>query len=260
MIKNEIEIKVIESSSKGNCICLFDGSKYLFLDFGSNIANTKNFYNWNLINKDKIAGALITHAHFDHIQSLNDELANNLNVYGTFDTFFNIRKNEYNKNIITNEIEENKKYKIENSNWSFQAFKAFHNIEGAVYFLIKNKKTKIVYLTDTEYVEEIKSNKKINGAAIYICEGNYGSTFVDDNKLKEQKHITNIVNHMNCEDVEQIIKNKTSNKTKLFIVSHVSFEATRFDVLDFIKNQYSNKNMKVEYLLPHKINHYTFNA
>ena len=144
MIKNEIEIKVIESSSKGNCICLFDGFKYLFLDFGSTIATTKNFYKWNLINTDKIAGALITHAHFDHIQSLNDKLANNLRVYGRYDTFLKIRKNEYNKNIITNEIEENKKYKIENSNWSFQAFKAYHNIEGAVYFLIKNKRTKIV--------------------------------------------------------------------------------------------------------------------
>ena len=60
---------------------------------------------------------------------------------------------------------------------------------ATVYFLIKNKKTKIVYLTDTEYVEEIKSNKKINGAAIYICEGNYDSTFGSDNKLKKKKHI-----------------------------------------------------------------------
>ncbi|MGL4617222.1 MAG: hypothetical protein ACRCUM_03205 [Mycoplasmoidaceae bacterium] len=47
-------------------------------------------------------------------------------------------------------------------------------------------------------------------------------------------------------------------KTKLFIISHLSIESKGFEILDFIKRQYENKNMKMEYLIPKKINNYTF--
>jgi metal-dependent hydrolase (beta-lactamase superfamily II) len=102
----KISIKIIESSSNGNCIVLDDGNKLLFLDFGTIKKNIIQFLGKNKKEINDIAGILLTHEHFDHFQSLKDELSSDLNVYsskGTFDALDKkIKKIYFKKNIINN--------------------------------------------------------------------------------------------------------------------------------------------------------------
>ena len=251
----KISIKIIESSSNGNCIVLDDGNKLLFLDFGTIKKNIIQFLGKNKKEINDIAGILLTHEHFDHFQSLKDELSSDLNVYsskGTFDALDKkIKKIYFKKNIINNYDEY---ISIKNSNWSFKIIKTIHNANEPIAFIIRNGENKILYLTDTEYF----SSKEFNNITCYIIESNYGS-YVMDNPNKELKHIDNIKNHMNSFDVEQHLINNPGENTRLFIMSHVSSKSNdNFEILDFMKKTYSKEKMKVEYINPKIINDQEF--
>ncbi len=250
-----ISIKIIESSSSGNCIVLDDGDKLLFLDFGTKAKNIISFLGKNKKEIDNIAAILLTHEHIDHAQSLDNQISFDLNVYSSKGTFYvldkKIKNIHFKKNIIKNYDEY---VDIENSNWSFKIIKTIHNANEPLAFIIKNGENKILYLTDTEYF----NLKEFNNMSCYIIETNYGS-YVIETKAKESKHIKHIKHHMNSFDVEQYLINNPGPNTKLFLMSHVSNKSDgNYEILDFIKKRYSNEKMKVEYINPKIINNQEF--
>lgn len=252
-----ISINVIGSSSKGNCIILNDGESNLILDFGvkSNIFDDG-------INKFKIslfenAGCLITHRHHDHIQLLKEKfnftnfyLSNESKRWIKDNTLANFHMNNFYGIVF------NKWYKIKNSNWKFKAIKTYHNCLGSCCFIIKNKKNKILYLTDTRYFE----NKNFKKCTHFIVESNYGAEYIEDN-YKNYKHLSNNIDrhHMNLKESVKIFEKYVSKKTKIFIFSHLSSEIKDLSFIESICEDLENAyKINVKYLNPNKINFYSF--
>lgn len=233
----KIYIRPIQSSSKNNCIVLFDGATHLFLDYGSSPQLVRNYTSvYNCDYKD-FAGILLTHYHSDHINGLNDKNIQNINVYATLPTINFIKKKQ--TNTLNNEIKAlNKWVKIPNSNWSFKAIKTIHNAQGSVCFIVKNKFKKLLYLTDTEYFE----NKNFKNLDAYIVEANYGSEIVT-NTSRESKHLTSVVNHMNLDQSYQIYHKYQGFKTKLFLFSHLSITSISNSFLKTFLKTSNNKEL-----------------
>lgn len=260
-MKNNIQIHIIESNSKANCIALYDNHSYLFLDFGSSNTNINNYCLKHNINSNQIACCLVTHNHIDHISSIGLKCSNNINFYSSKYTNDFIKNNQLNKigyeykvNLINiNKI--NKWIKIKNTNWKFKAFKTIHNAIDSLGFLIKNKNTKILYLTDTIYFE----NKLFKNNHCYIVESNYATEYISNNKAKENKHNNENKNHMSLFETETFLKKYKSNKMKLFLFSHLSINGDKQKqlIVDTI-NCYQNNKYIVDYINPFVVNKQEF--
>jgi len=248
-------INIIQSSSLGNCIALDDNKSHLFLDFGADKKYLRQYYGIKSLASENIAAILITHEHIDHIRSLESNLSNGINVYSTDKTWDEIEKRISNRKYIKNSFVVNNKWtKIKNTNWSFKAIPTIHNAIDPICYIVKNKRSKILYLTDTEYFE----NKSFNGLNIFLVESNYGS-YIANSISVERKHLTNINHHMNSTNVEKFLKKYVTFKTKLFLMIHLSSKChNNFEILDFMAKKYSTKKLKVTYVKPNFINKTSF--
>lgn len=234
----KISIRIIESNSTENCIVLYDNKTHLFLDFGCKPNKIKNYLiKYNVMSKD-IAGCLITHEHIDHIRSMSDASFKYINFYATKETFSEMRENflDVNQNNVT---VNNKWFSIANTEWKFKAISTVHNAINPVSYIIKNKNSKIIYLTDTEYFY----NSKLKNANAYIIEANYGANFID-NVHMQSKHLNNNINHLKLEDTEKLIRLYKGNKTKLVIFSHISSTNNKIELIEKIMMSIENKNLK----------------
>lgn len=247
----KISINVVESSSKGNCILLFDQQTYLLLDYGTNPQYLKTAFDQSNIKINQIAGCLITHYHYDHVCTLDDsELSKKIQFYcsaGTF-SFLNI-KNNY-ENFKFHIFCKNKWTKIKNTNWKFKAFPTIHNANDSCCFIVKNKRNKILYLTDTKFF----INKQFKNLTGYIIESNFGSEYISsEHKLKT--HYKDERNHLNLEEANNLFNYYYGNKTKFIIFSHLSKLHKNHDLINEVCWKIKqNSKIDADWINPNAIN------
>ncbi len=243
-------INVIESSSTGNFIILFDGKTYLFLDFGSNPKIIKNALINENIDKNKIAGCLITHSHIDHIQAINDSVSDGINFFSSYGTIESIKCKFEKENKYT--IINSKKWlKIKDTDWKFKSYKTIHNCTDSVCFVIKNKNIKILYLTDTKFF----INKKFKNLSGYIIESNYGSEYINDLNKKRVHLLNDDRNHLNLFETEKLFQTYYGRKTKFMIFSHISSNISDFSLIEDVSKKISEKyKITCKWINPKKIN------
>lgn len=247
----KIYIRAIESSSFGNTIVLYDGFTHLFLDFGTQPKNIETYFTKYNVKHNEVAGALITHAHTDHIRSIGKSISKDIDFYASKQTIDFIKStNDVNQtNLIEVPLISKHYLKIKNSNWSFKTFKTQHNILGSIGFVIKNKNKKILYLTDTEPIR----NKLFKKLDAYIVESNYGTSTLSS-KAQTDKHIDCKINHMNIHDTEAFLREYYSKKTKIFIFSHLSKNGLKNkELADELMTVFKNENKNVYYINPFDI-------
>ena len=74
------DIKVLASSSAGNCYIISDGITRLLLDAGVKIKDILVACDFNM---DTIRGALVTHEHKDHALAVEDLTGRGISIYGS---------------------------------------------------------------------------------------------------------------------------------------------------------------------------------
>lgn len=246
----KIYIRSIQSSSKNNSIVLYDGFTNLFLDFGAEHTNINNYFLKYNQSFNSVAGVLITHYHIDHTRSISKKDFNSFKFYLSSQTLDYLKNNyEINlNNFYLVSVNSDKWIKIKGSNWKFKTFKTIHNAAGSIGFLIKNKNSKILYLTDTEPLD----NKLFKNNNAYIVECNYATSFLDTN-AEINKHINKKTNHMNIFDTENFLKKYFSKKMKVFIFSHISINGKKDkELIEKTVNLYNGKEgLKVKYINPY---------
>ncbi len=249
----KISINIIQSSSKGNSIVLFDGKTNLILDFGIEHRVWQNSKIWLKMNNDNISGILLSHYHADHTKTIKYiKNIEKLSFYSSQQTF-NYIKNNFNtlidnKFILNNSI--NKWVKIGISNWKIKPIWTIHNAEGSLSFIIKNKKTKIVYITDTKFFID----KHFKNCTAYIIESPYGLEYDSNNKVKLAVNLYNETWHLKLTETEQLFYEYVTKKTKLFIFSHLNPTINDFTIIDNLTSKLSSKKTKVHYIQPNLLN------
>lgn len=207
---------ILASGSKGNStLVINDNNDLLLIDVGISYKEIKekvNRYGYDI--KD-IKNVLITHEHDDHIRSINS--FNNAKIYSLKDI-----------NVANTVLEKYKEYYIDS--FSVTAIPLSHDVKCCGY-VIKNGKEKLVYITDTGYVNH-KIFDYISNADYYIFESNHNIA-----KLMEthrpfyiKSRILGDEGHLSNEDASEILCDIIGCNTKQIYLAHLSKEANSKEI------------------------------
>ena len=211
-----IDIKVLASSSKGNCYRVSDGVTPILLEAGLPIKKIKEGLNFKL---HEIEGCLITHCHGDHIKSAVDVARAGIPCYmskGTFDNY------KYGSGIFKMYLIDSKELFTIGS-WIIQAFDVQHDVAEPLGFLLfsKHTKEKLLYLTDTFYTKY--TYPKMN---YILIECNHSYKILDENVATGRLHPAQkkrlIQSHMALENVKDMLKANDLSKVKEIHLIHLS--------------------------------------
>ena len=205
-----MEIKVIASSSKGNCYLLDDGKTQILIEAG--ITFNKLIRKVNISN---ISGVLVTHEHQDHAKGVSDLIRRGKRVYSAQETFdaLGIEKNGLAKPIVEYQLQMIKTFAI-------IPFPTQHDAAKPLGFLIKSLLTNevVLFATDTYYVKN-----KFEGLNYIMIECNYANDILEkrDNISKKQKDRL-YKSHFELENVKEFLRNQDLSQVKEIYLMHLS--------------------------------------
>jgi phosphoribosyl 1,2-cyclic phosphodiesterase len=209
-----MELKVIGSSSAGNCYLLTDskGNK-LMLEAGVRLAEVKRVMNYDL---GKIKGCLITHEHGDHAKYVECIRDKGIGIYCSLGTADALKLNSFNK-VYDGQNE----FSI--GPYRVIPFKAYHNTEEPLNFKIYHKEMGVlVFITDNSRYVGI--NYEL--AEHWLIEANYCKSDVEhlclDGKMSGNHARRLFEDHMSLESAIEVISDNKHEGLKNVIFCHVS--------------------------------------
>ena len=206
-----MEIKVIASSSKGNCYLLDDGKTQILIEAG--ITFNKLIRKVNISN---ISGVLVTHEHQDHAKGVSDLIRRGKRVYSAKETFDAL--NIQTPTLFARELKEYEKIMI--GTFAVIPFLTKHDAAKPLGFLIKSIYTKqvLLFATDTYYIKE-----KFQELNFIMIECNYANDILEkrENISKKQKDRL-YKSHFELENVKEFLRNQDLSQVKEIYLMHLS--------------------------------------
>lgn len=154
-----MDIKVLGSSSKGNCYIVSDGTTKLLLDCGVPIKQILSGVDFK---PDSVAGCLITHSHGDHVKSARDLQFRGIKVYTSGGCAEAAG--------LSGTIRAENLKMLTVGTFRVLPFDIQHDAPEPLGFLLKSTLTgeKLLYFTDTYYLKY-----RFSGITHILCEANY---------------------------------------------------------------------------------------
>nr|WP_312986102.1 MBL fold metallo-hydrolase [Clostridioides sp.] len=199
-----MKIKVLGSSSKGNCYLLQVKKETLILECGINYKQILKGLNYDL---ESVVGCLVTHEHKDHSKAIKELTENGIDVFTSKGT---LEKLDI-KNHRTKIIESERSFKI--GEFKILPFKAEHDAAEPLGFLIQHKEIgKLLFLTDSYYCEY-----KFKGLNHILIECNYSKDILDRNIkngvikvflrnriVKSHFELNNMIDFLKCNNLKNL--------------------------------------------------------
>lgn len=213
-----IEIKVLASSSKGNCYYITDGETPLLLECG---------ISWKLIQQGlgfdiDVQGCLVSHEHKDHSKSVNDVTKAGIDVYMTEGT---IKATGATGHRIQ-QIKAGSQFTI--GTWTILPFKTEHDCAEPVGYLLGNGKDKLLFATDTFYLRY-----RFNGLNYILIECNYAEDIlkanVDAGIVPVDLKNRIIKSHFSLDNVKEFLKANDLSKVQEIYLIHLSDDSSDAD-------------------------------
>lgn len=207
-----MQIKCINSSSKGNCYILESKTGSLLIECGVPFKIIKQALNFDL---SKIIGVIGTHAHLDHMGSAKDVMKAGIDVYAGKETIESLSLLGHRIHAV----EPLKQFRI--GNFTIMGFPIEHDVAGLGY-LIQNEGFKLLFLTDSYYCKY-----KFNGLNAIMIEANYCKDILDANiaagLIDEGMKRRLLESHFSLEHVKQFLSANDLSQVREIILIHLSF-------------------------------------
>jgi len=223
-------IKVLGSSSSGNCGLLVSNGNYYLIDAGFSKKKTKEKLSKYGIDLSDISGVFITHEHQDHTHGLKMlSRINNIKFYANYKT----------AQAIETRYQINAPWYIFNSEEIFftrgisvQSFLVPHDAVEPVGFLFKNDKSSCVWVTDIGHITEKVAHFLVQADTLVI-ETNHDSTLLWNHPTRPQylkERIAGNYGHLSNHDAFVFIKN-AQHHWKNVCLSHISKDCNSLQIL-----------------------------
>lgn len=187
-------LKIIQTGSKGNCILLEHGERYLMLDAG---IKEKDIYKAVDYKISSIDGCLVTHDHQDHAKSVPF-------LHSQFVTVVAPEEG------VSGHI----------SDWAYTAFSLEHDTNNVGY-IIQHRRApehRIGYITDTGYCKYSPV-----GLTALLIECSYTDEVIDRDKEElGELYIRLKKNHMSLARVLSFLKKIDRSKLRTIVLTHLS--------------------------------------
>jgi len=219
----------LASGSNGNSFLVDNGKETILIDVGISYCKIKEKLNFLGYKIEDVNYILITHAHEDHIKSLNSfsmkKIFSSVKIPGLIN---NINKNE----------------EIKLGSYNITSFPLSHDVACCGYKINYNDET-LVYLTDTGYVN-YKVLPCIKNATYYIFESNHDIEMLMNSKRPSflKTRILSDNGHLNNEDASEILSDSIGNDTKEIYLAHISKDCnTKTLAYNCLINTFKRKNL-----------------
>ena len=210
-----MQLKILGSSSKGNCYILENDNEALIIECGVRIADIKKALCFSF---SKVAGCLCTHEHKDHSASINDVMAVGVNVYTSRGTIRALGLNISHHRLKT--IQAGQVVTI--GNFKVLPFKTEHDVAEPLGFIINHAETgNVLFITDSYYVSD--TFKNIHNV---IIEANFSQEIIDA-KVAAGASPEFLINrifksHMSLETCKKTLKANDLSKVQNIVLIHLS--------------------------------------
>lgn len=203
-----MKLRVLGSSSKGNCYIIENEKSILILEAGISFKEVKKAIDFNV---SKIVGVLASHSHGDHAKYIPDYLKDRVPVFSTEHTA-KIYKN-------VNVVKHKKIFHL--SDFRIMPFDLKHDVP-CLGFLIKHPQAgTLVFATDTYYLPY-----KFKGLNHILIEVNYAKDILNYNIQKGSIHPVQakrvLSSHMELQTTVNMLRANDLSQVANIVLLHLS--------------------------------------
>lgn len=217
-----MRLKVLGSSSSGNCYLIENETECLVIEAGLPFMEVKKALDFNI---KKIVGVICSHIHGDHFSHMKEyEKAGITSVC-------------FGKSIPEWNDEQFKHYSLRMGKFIIKPFPLVHDVPNYGFFISHPDIGKLVYITDTEYVKY-----RFSGLNHMIVEANYSKDAIDLD-LPNADHV--LQGHFSLENAIDFIKANDNAALRNVILCHLSEKNANEDVFLERTKEITNKDVYI---------------
>ena len=208
-------LKVLGSSSKGNCYILENATEALIIECGVNISEIKMALNFSFA---KVAGCVLTHCHNDHSKSINEVMKVGVNVFTSRGTIRELGLDVTHHRLHTVKAKE----MFQVGPFKVIPFDLQHDVPEPLGFIINHPECgNVLFITDSYYVKD--TFKNINNI---IIEANFSQAIIDkrvaDGASPEFLRNRIFKSHMSIETCKKTLAANDLSKVHNIVLIHLS--------------------------------------
>lgn len=207
-----MNIKVLGSSSKGNCYVVSDGTTMLLLDCGVPIRRILSGIDFK---PESVAGCLVTHSHGDHVKSAKELMFRGIKVYASAGCIGAAN--------ISGAVPVMSMKIFTVGTFRVLPFDTQHDAPEPLGFLLKSTVTdeKLLYFTDSYYLKY-----RFTGITHILCEANYDPEIlrrrVESGEVPRMLADRVISSHMSIDHLEDFLRACDLSRLRKIWLCHLS--------------------------------------
>jgi phosphoribosyl 1,2-cyclic phosphodiesterase len=214
-------LKVLGSSSKGNCYLLETATEILIIEAGIKWKDLKQGLNHEL---EKVIGVLLTHCHSDHSKAFKDLLENGIDVFASAGTINALDIDQIYSPTI---IKHGDVFKV--GSFTILSFTTYHDAAEPLGFLINHPQSgDILFFTDT-----VEMPYKFEGCKHLLVECNYDAGRLLEKtaagKLPYSVYSRIVQSHFSFEKLKHWLRLQDMDSVENIVLLHSSAENSNVD-------------------------------
>ncbi|MCK9281322.1 MAG: hypothetical protein M0P71_11920 [Melioribacteraceae bacterium] len=209
-----MKLKVLGSSSSGNCYILEAKNSALIIECGVKFIEVKKALDFNT---SVISGAIVSHLHGDHSKYIYEYANAGIDVYIQGKTFPSLENNGIHRRIypFINDI------KFQLFGFNIYPFELKHDVPCSGFIIYNFECGNTLFLTDTHYCPY--RFKNLNNI---IIEANYDNDMLEENifegRIPEIVRNRVINSHMSIETCKNLLKANDLSRVNNIVLIHLS--------------------------------------
>lgn len=209
-----MELKILGSSSKGNCYLFDNGKEALMIECGIAFKEVQKAVDFDI---KRIKGCIISHEHGDHAAHVKQVLKNMIPCYMSQGTRTALGLDD---NPISYSMIECLPYRI--GSFTVQPFGVEHDAKEPFGFLIAHSDCgTVLFATDTYYLQYTFAN-----LSNIMIECNYRQSILDENvaagKISAKQRDRTMKSHCSIETCKEILQSNDLSAVNNIVLIHMS--------------------------------------
>lgn len=206
------EFALLASGSKGNCFVVKSGETRIMIDCGTTGKYLQKSFASIGLTKEELDAVLITHDHSDHISQIRR--FRDLNIYAPVEI----------PDIESFLVRPMQKFSV--GNVLITPIALSHDAPHTTGYILDDSQEKLVYITDTGYVNE-KYFQLLKDADYIILESNHDTEMLMHTRRPQylKARICSDQGHLNNEECADVLDQIVTKRTRIIILAHISQEA-----------------------------------
>jgi phosphoribosyl 1,2-cyclic phosphodiesterase len=238
-----MRLRIIASSSSGNCALMEDGQRRFLIDAGLSFRKIENALQEESLSPQDIEAIFITHEHSDHVAGLAGFISLETPIYATAGTISSlVALHGLNWKQIPSDGG------VDLDGLRVESFSVPHDAAEPVGYSFSRGDDKLVWALDLGHMD-VRLKKIFRSATILVLESNYCPKLLENSKrpwtLKQR--IRGRHGHLSNEEAYEFLSQETNQDWHQIYLAHLSSQCNDASMLE---EMYEGLSLPVEIVAP----------